>query len=98
MVDRIRPAHGSSTPHPNNYVGLDPTYLYIENPDLYRLWRSIGRGQVPLPGPLIRDRFGARWVVTDREHREFLARAAADPTLAVVFETPTAVVLRVSPG
>lgn len=81
----------------NTYiVGLDPTYLYLANPDLYRLWRSIGRGQVPLPGPLIRDRFQARWVITDREHREFLAQAALDPDLAIVFETPTAVVLRVS--
>lgn len=83
----------------NTYiVGLDPTYLYLQDPELYRLWRSIGRGQVARPGPLIRDRFGSRWVITDREHREFLAQAAIDPDLAIVFETPTAVVLRVSAG
>ena len=80
----------------NTYiVGLDPTYMFLEDPDLYRLWRSIGRGQVAQPGWLIRERFAARWVITDREHREFLTQTAGDPELTVVFETPGAVVLRV---
>jgi hypothetical protein len=80
----------------NTYiVGLDPSYMSLENPELYRLWRSIGRGQVAQPGALIRDRFQARWVITDRAHRGFLAQAAVDPDLTVVFESPGAVVLRV---
>src|SRR5262249_49781037 len=41
----------------NTYmIGLDPTYMYLENPELYLLWRSIGRGEVVRPGEAIRDR------------------------------------------
>ena len=80
----------------NTYIiGLDPTYMYLENPELYLLWRSIGRGQVAMPGKLIRDRFAARWVVTDRAHDAFIDQAARDPDLEIVYESRQAVLYRV---
>ena len=30
--------------HNTYIVGLDPTFMYLANPELYLLWRSIGRG------------------------------------------------------
>jgi hypothetical protein len=76
----------------NTYmIGLDPTYMYLENPELYLLWRSIGRGQVAMPAEPIRDRFGARWVLTDRSHGDFINQAARDPNLEIVYESPQAV-------
>ncbi len=53
--------------------GLDPTYLYDANPDLSQLYERITLGKERDPGPLIRDRFGARYVFTDNEdvHGDF---------------------------
>jgi hypothetical protein len=83
----------------NTYIiGLDPTYMFLENPELYRLWRSIGRGQVAMPAALIRDRFGARWVLTDRAHDAFIEQAARDPNLEIVYESRDAVLYRVAGG
>lgn len=81
--------------HNSYIVGLDPTYMYLEQPELYLLWRSIGRGEVEQPGRLIRDRFGARWIITDRAHRRFIEQAERDPLLEVAFESPTAIVFHV---
>jgi hypothetical protein len=47
--------------------GLDPTYLYDANHDLSNLYDQITLGKQSDPGPLIRDRFGARYVFTDNE-------------------------------
>src|SRR5262249_9518518 len=41
--------------------GLDPSYLFDRNPDLSRLYDRITTGDQEDPGPLIRERFGARW-------------------------------------
>lgn len=47
--------------------GLDPTYLLDKNPDLSKLYEDITLGREKDPAPLIRDRFGARYIFTDRE-------------------------------
>jgi hypothetical protein len=53
--------------------GLDPTYLYDQNPELSKLYEQITLGKEKDPAPLIRDRFGARYVFTDNEevHDDF---------------------------
>jgi hypothetical protein len=52
----------------HTYVsGLDPTYLLDKNPDLSKLYESITLGNEKDPAPIIRDRFGARYIFTDRE-------------------------------
>ena len=80
----------------NTYtIGLDPTYLFLADPQLYRQWNIIGHGEAELPSGAIRDQFGARWVVTDRAHQAFIAQAAGDPDMAIVFEAPGAIVYRV---
>jgi hypothetical protein len=78
--------------HNTYIIGLDPTYLYLENPALYLRWRSIGRGQVDLPGADIRDRLGAGWVFTDTQHSEFIKRAQVDPEMTDVYRDRNAVV------
>ena len=47
--------------------GLDPTYLLDQNPELSKLYVDITLGNEKDPGPLIRDRFGARYVFSDNE-------------------------------
>ncbi|MFL6229232.1 MAG: hypothetical protein ACJ741_10675 [Pyrinomonadaceae bacterium] len=55
--------------------GLDPTYLYDydQNHELSKLYEQITLGKEKDPGPLIRDRFGARYVFSDTEevHDDF---------------------------
>jgi hypothetical protein len=84
--------------HNTYLVGLDPTYMSLEDPERYRLWRSISNGQVPSPARTIREQFDAPYVLTDRKHERFLRVAAADPELEEVLRTRTVVVFRVRGG
>ena len=42
-------------------------------------WRAITRGQVDLPGAIIRDVYDSGWVFSDLDHEAFIRKAAADP-------------------
>jgi hypothetical protein len=56
--------------------GLDPTYLHDQNPELSDLYVKITTGEQDDPGPLIRDRFKARWIFTDnKDHIPFIDNA-----------------------
>lgn len=80
----------------NVYVsGLDPTYLLHANPELSKLYEEITLGRVDNPGPIIRDRFGARWAFTDQGHKDFLQKATADGGMKIVYEDEKVAVLEV---
>ncbi len=66
--------------------GLDPSYLYDKNPDLSRLYERITLGTEEDPGPLIRDRFGARYVFSDNTHHDFFEHARASGWFDIVYE------------
>jgi hypothetical protein len=76
-------------------TGLDPTYMSLEDPEAFQLWRSITQGRVQNPGRQIRERFGSPYVLTDMEHKRFIQVAATDPDLEEVLRTRTVVVYRV---
>jgi hypothetical protein len=65
--------------------GLDPTYLLNRDnqlkrePKLAELYKKITLGQENDPAPLIREKFGARYVFSDNEeiHENFYAKAMA---------------------
>ena len=69
-------------------TGLDPTYLFDKNPDLSKLFERITTGEEEDPGPLIRDKFGSRWVFTDNttDHDSFYDNATRSGWFDVVFE------------
>jgi hypothetical protein len=70
-----------------HYVsGLDPNYLYDKDPDLSRLYDRITLGQEEDPGPLIRDRFGARYVFSDNQHHDFFEHAQSSGWFDIVYE------------
>lgn len=82
----------------NTYLaGLDPTYMSLYDPGLYRRWRDVTSGRAQHPSRVIRQEFGARYVVSDRErkHEAFLRAAADDPGLEVVLRTEKVVLFRV---
>ena len=66
--------------------GLDPSYLFDKNPDLSRLYDSITLGHENDPGPLIRDRFGARYVFSDNSHDDFFQHARTSGWFDIVYE------------
>lgn len=66
--------------------GLDPNYLFDKNPDLSRLYDRITLGQETDPGPLIRDRFGARYVFSDNAHHDFFEHARLSGWFDIVYE------------
>lgn len=82
----------------HRYVsGLDPTYLYDQNTELSNLYERITLGKEEDPGPLIRDRFGARYVFTDNknDHSEFSNRAIDSGWFEVVYEDRDCTVLHI---
>lgn len=80
----------------NTYLaGLDPTYMLIYDEDLYRLWVDITQGEVERPSAAIVREFGARYIVTDLRHGDFLKQAAEDPGLEEVYRDGDAVVFEI---
>jgi hypothetical protein len=66
--------------------GLDPSYLLDKNPDLSHLYDRITLGEEEDPGPLIRDRFGSRYVFSDNSHHDFFDHARASGWFDIVYE------------
>ena len=66
--------------------GLDPSYLFDKDPDLSRLYERITLGREENPGPLIRDRFGARYVFSDNAHHDFFEHARLSGWFDIVYE------------
>jgi hypothetical protein len=80
----------------SEYVaGLDPTYLYDRDPELWRLYAGITLGQQSDPAPLIRERFGADYVFTDNEHSAFLNVASQSGDFETVYRDRYTTVLRI---
>jgi hypothetical protein len=80
----------------HSYVtGLDPTYLYDKDPALSKLYERITLGDEEDPGPLIRDRFGARYVFTDNAHDDFSDNAKASGWFDIVYEDKECTVLHI---
>jgi hypothetical protein len=77
--------------------GLDPTYLLDQNRDLSKLYEDITLGREKDPGPLIRDRFGARYVFTDNEevHDTFYNNAMESGWFEVAYEDEDCTILRI---
>jgi hypothetical protein len=83
--------------NPNNayIVGLDPTYLYDRDRELWKLYADITLGNESNPAPLIRDRFRAQYVFTDNEHSDFLQITEDSGDFEKVYEDKFTTVLRV---
>src|SRR6266436_2073345 len=77
--------------------GLDPTYLMDKDADLSRLYDRITTGEEEDPGPLIRDRFGARWIFSDntKDHDSFYDNALRSGWFDRVYEDGDCSVLHI---
>lgn len=77
--------------------GLDPTYLLDKNPELSKLYDRITTGEEEDPGPLIRDRFGSRWIFSDisKDHDGFFDNALRSGWFDKVYEDDDCTVLHI---
>jgi len=75
--------------------GLDPSYLYDKNPSLSELYDRITLGKEEDPGPLIRDRFGARYVFSDNTHHDFFEQARLSGWFDIVYEDEQCTIMHI---
>lgn len=81
----------------HRYVyGLDPNYLYTENPELYTLLKDLTEGKIDDPAPLIRDRFGANYIFADaKENTDMIAKALESGWVETIYEDDEARLLKI---
>jgi hypothetical protein len=69
--------------------------LFDKDPALSKLYERITLGEEEDPGPLIRDRFGARYVFTDNSHDDFFDNAKTSGWFDIVYEDSDCTVLHI---
>jgi hypothetical protein len=72
----------------HTYVyGLDPNYLYTQNPELYKSLKDITEGKIDDPAPIIRDKFGANYIFADaKENTDMIAKALESGWVETIYE------------
>jgi len=81
----------------HNYVyGLDPNYLFTENPELSKLIPDLTSGKIEDPAPIIREKFGARFIFTDaKENEDMVAKCLESGWCEVTYEDDEAMFLKI---
>ncbi|MBV9217539.1 MAG: hypothetical protein JO053_15335 [Acidobacteria bacterium] len=81
----------------HSYVyGLDPNYLYTEHPDLYVSLKDITEGKIDDWGPIVRDKFGAKYVFADaQENQDMLAKGLESGWVETIYEDDEARLLKI---
>lgn len=83
----------------HRYVyGLDPNYLYTENPELYKLLKDLTEGKVDDSAPQIREKFGANYVFADaKENTDMIAKMLDSGWAETIYEDSDARLFRIRP-
>ena len=81
----------------HRYVyGLDPNYLYSEHPDLYTSLKDLTEGKIEDPAPMIREKFGARYIFADaKENTDMIAKALESGWVETIYEDDEARLLKI---
>jgi hypothetical protein len=81
----------------HSYVyGLDPIYLYSQDPELYKTLLSITEGRTDEAGPIIREKFGANYVFVDaRENEQMIAKLLDSGWADIIYEDDEARLLKI---
>lgn len=81
----------------HRYVyGLDPNYLYSENPELYTSLKDLTEGKIDDPAPVIREKFGANYIFADaKENTDMIAKALESGWVETIYEDDEARLLKI---
>ena len=76
--------------------GLDPNYLYTENPELYTLLGDITSGKTDDAAPVIREKFGARFIFADaKENEDMFAKLLESGWVEMAYDDSEAKILKI---
>lgn len=80
-------------------VALDPSLFLVKDPDLYHLWYRLPRNPEPGMAETIRQKFGARFVISFWEVRyeEFYYRLSLEPGVRTLLVSPLWMVYDLGP-
>ena len=81
--------------HNTYIVGLDPTYMQIQDPELYDTWVNITNGDMLPISYVVSTTFEANYIISDVFHDDFLAAAEDDPYLVEVYRDERSVVYEI---
>lgn len=81
----------------HSYVyGLDPNYLYSENEELYKTLVDITSAKTEEAAPIIREKFGARYVFADaKENEDMFAKLLESGWAEIAYEDNEARFLKI---
>ncbi len=81
----------------HSYVwGLDPNYLYSKNPELYKLIDDINSGKTEDPAPIIREKFGARFIFSQaKDNVDLIANCLKSGWCEMAYEDDEARILKI---
>jgi len=81
----------------NYYIaGLDPTFMYLNNSELYQKWADITRGQrYKNMYDIIKNDFQAKYVLATLDHQEFIKNLDNNFYFAKVYSDNEAVIYKV---
>ena len=81
----------------HTYVyGLDPNYLYSKNPELSKLIPDLTSGKIEDPAPVIREKFGARYIFSDaKENEDMIAKCLESGWCEMAYEDDEAIFLKI---
>lgn len=63
-------------------IGLDPTFFAVKDRDRYERWRNVSRGKVTDFVPVVRDEFGASYMLVHRSSSDYLYNRCAEEVRA----------------
>lgn len=76
--------------------GLDPNYLYSKNPELYKLMGDINNGKIEDPAPVIREKFGSRFIFSEaKDNVDFIANCLQSGWCETVYKDDDAIILKI---
>ena len=72
----------------NHYlVGLDPTFMYESDPNLYQIWVDITSGELRENlRDIIKDQFRARYILIEKNHQRMHQNIVRDSRFKLVYE------------
>jgi hypothetical protein len=76
--------------------GLDPNYLYTENPELSKLIPDLTSGKIEDPAPVIREKFGSRYIFSDaKENEDMIAKCLDSGWCEMAYEDDESIFLKI---
>jgi len=82
--------------HNRYIVGMDPNFLYLQDPKLWHFYAAITLGKYRNPSKLVRETFGAGYLFSDKQHKLLLKNLYDEGKAVPEYEDDACVVYRLT--